>query len=47
MVDEVPKEFKPIESIEFDHVWFSYENNDVYALQDFTLLLKLVILLVL
>ena len=29
-----------IESIEFDHVWFSYENNDVYALQDFTLHIK-------
>ncbi|MBS5148455.1 MAG: ABC transporter ATP-binding protein [Veillonella sp.] len=23
-----------------DHVWFSYENNDVYALQDFTLHIK-------
>ena len=37
MVDEVPKELIPVESIEFDHVWFSYENNDTYALQDFTL----------
>ena len=40
MVDEVPTELIPVESIEFDHVWFSYENNDVYALQDFTLHIK-------
>lgn len=40
MVDEVPKELIPVESIEFDHVWFSYENNDIYALQDFTLHIK-------
>lgn len=40
MVDEVPKELIPVESIEFDHVWFSYDNNDVYALQDFTLHIK-------
>ena len=40
IADEVPKELIPVESIEFDHVWFSYENNDVYALQDFTLLIK-------
>ena len=40
MVDEVPKKLIPVESIEFDHVWFSYENNDVYALQDFTLHIK-------
>lgn len=40
MVDEVPKELIPVESIEFDHVWFSYENNHVYALQDFTLHIK-------
>lgn len=40
MVDEVPKELILVESIEFDHVWFSYENNDVYALQDFTLHIK-------
>ena len=40
MVDEVPKELIPVETIEFDHVWFSYENNDVYALQDFTLHIK-------
>ena len=40
IADEVPKELIPVESIEFDHVWFSYENNDVYALQDFTLHIK-------
>lgn len=40
IADEVPKELIPVKSIEFDHVWFSYENNDVYALQDFTLHIK-------
>ena len=40
MVDEVPKELIPVESIEFDHVWFSYDNNDIYAVQDFTLHIK-------
>lgn len=40
IADEVPKELIPVESIEFDHVWFSYENNDVYALQNFTLHIK-------
>lgn len=40
IADEVPKELIPVESIEFDHVWFSYENNDVYALQEFTLHIK-------
>ena len=40
IADEVPKELIPVESIEFDHVCFSYENNDVYALQDFTLHIK-------
>ena len=40
IADEVPKELIPVESIEFDHVWFSYDNNDVYALQDFTLHIK-------
>ena len=29
MANEVPDEFKYIETIEFEHVWFSYENNDV------------------
>ena len=40
MADEIPDEFKQIESIRFDHVWFSYENNDFYALEDFTLNIK-------
>ena len=40
IVNEVPNEFKHIESIDFDHVWFSYDNNDVYALEDFTLSIK-------
>ena len=40
IVNEVPNEFKHIESIDFDHVCFSYDNNDVYALEDFTLSIK-------
>lgn len=40
MANEVPHEFKHIETIEFEHVWFSYENNDIYALEDFTLTIK-------
>ena len=40
IVNEVPREFKHIESIDFKHVWFSYDNNDVYALKDFTLSIK-------
>ena len=32
IANEVPHEFK--------HVWFSYDNNDVYALEDFTLSIK-------
>ena len=40
IANEVPREFKHIESIDFKHVWFSYDNNDVYALKDFTLSIK-------
>ena len=40
MADEVPDEFKHIETIKFEHVWFSYENNGIYALEDFTLNIK-------
>ena len=40
IANEVPSEFKYIESIDFEHVWFSYDNNDVYALKDFTLSIK-------
>ena len=40
MANEVPDEFKHIETIEFEHVWFSYENNDVYVLEDFTFTIK-------
>lgn len=40
IANEVPREFKHIESIDFEHVWFSYDNNDVYALKDFTLSIK-------
>ena len=40
IANEVPHEFKHIESIDFEHVWFSYDNNDVYALKDFTLSIK-------
>lgn len=37
MADEVPQELIPVETIDFKHVWFSYDNNDIYALEDFTL----------
>jgi len=40
IANEVPSEFEHIESIDFEHVWFSYDNNDVYALEDFTLSIK-------
>ena len=40
IANEVPREFKHIESIDFEHVWLSYDNNDVYALEDFTLSIK-------
>ena len=40
IANEVPHEFKHIESIDFEHLWFSYDNNDVYALEDFTLSIK-------
>ena len=40
MANEVPDEFKHIETIEFEHVWFSYNNNDIYALEDFPLNIK-------
>ena len=40
IANEVPREFKHIESIDFEHVWFSYDNSDVYALEDFTLSIK-------
>lgn len=40
IANEVPREFKHIESIDFKHVWFSYDNNDVYTLKDFTLSIK-------
>ena len=37
MADEVPQELIPVETIDFKHVWFSYDNNDIYALEDCTL----------
>ena len=40
IANEVPHVFKHIESIDFEHVWFSYDINDVYALEDFTLSIK-------
>ncbi len=36
----VPDEFNEIKTIAFDHVWFSYENNEVYALKDINLTIK-------
>ena len=29
----IPEEFKTINTIEFDHVWFSYDDSDNYALK--------------
>ena len=40
ITNEVPREFKHIESIDFEHAWFSYDNSNVYALEDFTLSIK-------
>ena len=37
LITSVPDEFKVIRNIRFDHVWFSYLDNDEYALEDFTL----------
>lgn len=37
LITTVPKEFKTIDSIVFDHVFYSYHNDDVYALEDFNL----------
>lgn len=37
LITIVPKEFKTIDSIVFDHVFYSYHNDDVYALEDFNL----------
>lgn len=31
---DMPKEWQHIHSITFDHVWFSYNNDDVYVLED-------------
>lgn len=36
----VPDELKTIERIEFDHVWFSYDNNENYALEDVNLVIE-------
>lgn len=33
----VPEEFKTINTIEFDHVWFSYDDSDNYALKDISI----------
>lgn len=33
----IPEEFKTINSIEFDHVWFSYDNSENYALKDISI----------
>ncbi|MDD7290739.1 ABC transporter ATP-binding protein [Veillonella caviae] len=37
LITTVPKEFKTIDSIVFDHVFYSYHNDDMYALEDFNL----------
>lgn len=33
----IPDEFKTINTIEFDHVWFSYDDSDNYALKDISI----------
>ena len=33
----MPDEFKTINSIEFDHVWFSYDHSENYALKDISI----------
>lgn len=33
----IPEEFKTINTIEFDHVWFSYDDSDYYALKDISI----------
>lgn len=33
----IPDEFKTINSIEFDHVWFSYDHSENYALKDISI----------
>ena len=33
----IPEEFKTINTIEFDHVWFSYDDSDNYALKDMSI----------
>lgn len=37
---ELPPELHPVETIAFDHVWYSYEGDDQYALQDITLTIQ-------
>lgn len=36
----IPEEFKTIETIEFDHVWFSYDNSETYALKDISMTIQ-------
>lgn len=33
----IPEEFKTINTIAFDHVWFSYDDSDNYALKDISI----------
>lgn len=40
LVTTVPEEFKQIDSIVFDHVYFSYDNDEHYALEDFHLTIR-------
>lgn len=36
----IPEELKVIKTIEFDQVWFSYDNSDSYALEDINLTIE-------
>lgn len=38
--ETIPEEFKSINDITFDHVWFSYSNDEVYALKDISFTIK-------
>ncbi len=34
--ESIPPEFREIKEISFENVWFSYDNNEIYALEDIT-----------
>lgn len=38
--DTIPQAWLPLREIRFDHVWFSYDNSETYALRDISFTLK-------